>query len=117
MSRFLKSARQQKRSSKQVLEADHLEVTVREGTSQTDVDAIVQALATISSFFGVKLVKGGGSSGGSPFQRILSGNKRQKNDRPFGSQREKNIPPRSPPPFSPPPLPGSGPEHRVEGIK
>lgn len=48
----------------------YLEVKVCEGASERDVAAIVQALATISSFFGVRLDQGGGGSGGKPLDRI-----------------------------------------------
>jgi hypothetical protein len=50
----------------------HLEIKVREGTSDADISAIVNALAAISEFFGVKFVKGGGGSGGKPLQRHRS---------------------------------------------
>jgi hypothetical protein len=52
------------RSTNERLE-HYLAVRVRDGASQADVTAIVQALATISSFFGVRLDSGGGGSGGS----------------------------------------------------
>lgn len=43
---------------------NYLEVVLREGLSEADINSIIQALSTISSFFGAQLEKGGGGGGG-----------------------------------------------------
>lgn len=93
------------RAAKRNLFEDHLEIKVREGTSEADVAAIVKALATISNFFGVKLVKGGGGSGGKPLLRFRSMGGRPKKVRPKAVRPEIEIP-RTPDPR---------PEYRVGG--
>lgn len=50
----------------------HLEIKVRDDTPEADVTKIVNALATLSNFFGVKLTMGGGGSGGKPVKRAIS---------------------------------------------
>lgn len=67
--RFTKRVGKKLISSKSRTE-DYLEVKVRGNTSVTDVAEIIQALATISSFFGARLDLGGGGSGGSPLFRV-----------------------------------------------
>lgn len=47
----------------------YLEVKVREDASPADLTNIVQALATISNFFGARLDNGGSGSGGSGLVR------------------------------------------------
>ncbi len=48
---------------------DYLEVRVRDDASAAELDAVIQALATISAFFGARLDKGDGGSGGGGKQK------------------------------------------------
>lgn len=47
----------------------YLEVVVREGVSEVDVNSVIQALSTISSFFGARIVVGSGGGGGGRMQK------------------------------------------------
>lgn len=97
----------------------YLEVTVREGTSEVKVTEIVQALATISSFFGAKFEKGGGGGGGGKSSAGPSASKTQA--RRFGIS---SIPPQKPStprqPFNipnQPNFPKGGPGAWMGGVK
>lgn len=90
----------------------YLEVTVREGTPEVKVTEIVQALATISSFFGAGFDKGGGGGGGG--KSTVRTSKSRNVVRRFGIS---NIPPQKPTtprrPFNapiPPNVPKIGPD-------
>jgi len=83
----------------------HLEIKIREGTSEADLAAIVTALAAISNFFGVKCIKGGGGSGGKSPQRF-----RPIRERPKMGRRKKIRPE-----IEIPGTPDSRPEYRVGG--
>lgn len=105
MSRVKKLHRKLTRTEKSSRIDRHLEIKIREGTSETDVAAIVKALATISNFFGVRLVRGGGS-GGKPHIRFRS----------MAVTRPKMAHPRRiRPELEIPSAPVPSPEHRVKG--
>jgi hypothetical protein len=55
----------------------YLEVRVQENASKAEVDDIVEALATISIFFGVRLEGNGGGSGGNPIREARSNVEKQ----------------------------------------
>lgn len=111
-------ARENKTATEKGSEEGYLEVTVREGTSEANVAQIIQALATISNFFGVRLDKGGGGGGGgSSIMRmsLLKGISQKSRSRIVPTPPKPSIP-RTP--FNvprPPSPPRIGPDSRIGG--
>lgn len=85
---------------------DYLEITVRDDASDSDVEAIVQALATVSDFFNVRLVSGGGGSGGNMLRS------KRPASRGYTDILRKNREPGSPR-SELPPLPPTDPDSRI----